>query len=192
MGCHSGTVGHRMFVAVVPPREVREHLARFLEPREGMPWVDPAQWHLTLAFMGSVPAAREDELVERLGVAAARVTPFDLELSGAGCFPDPSRASVLWLGVGEPARTPLERLAKGARAAANVSGATPDGKPFVPHLTLARLRRPVEATRWLRVLGTYRAPTWRVEEIELVVSHLREGPKGRPRHEVGARLPLAG
>lgn len=179
-----------MFVAVVPPQKVREHLVGFLEPREGMPWVDPAQWHLTLAFMASVPSAREDELVERLGTAAERVAPFDLEMRGAGCFPGPSRASVLWLGVGEAARSPLERLATGARAAANVSGATPDGKAFVPHLTLARLRRPVEATRWLRVLETYRSPAWRVEEIELVVSHLGEGPKGRPRHEVGAQLPL--
>lgn len=185
-------MGQRMFVAVVPPASVVEDLAQFLTPREGMPWVDPAQWHLTLAFLASVPPAREDELVERLVAAAARVAPFDLELRGAGCFPDPSRASVLWLGVGESARSPLERLATGARAAANISGATPDGKAFVPHLTLARLRRPVEATRWLRILGTYRSPAWRVEEVDLVVSHLREGPRGRPRHEVGARLPLGG
>lgn len=185
-------MGQRMFVAVVPPASVVEDLAEFLEPRTGMPWVDPAQWHLTLAFLGSVPDAREDELVERLGTAVARVAPFDLELRGAGCFPDPSRASVLWLGVGEPARSPLERLATGSRAAANVSGATPDGKPFVPHLTLARLRRPVEATRWLRGLEAYRSPSWRVEEVDLVASHLREGPKGRPRHELRARLSLRG
>lgn len=182
-----------MFVSVPVPREVREDLAAFLEPRQvGMRWIDPEQWHLTLAFMASVPQAREDELVERLGAVAARVAPFDLVLKGAGCFPDPSRASVLWLGVAEPARSPLERLAKGARAAANVSGAPPDGKVFVPHLTLARLRRPVEATRWLRVLGTYASPGWWAEEIELVASYLGEGAKGRPRHEVVARLPLAG
>lgn len=185
-------MGQRMFVAVVPPPEVVADLSDFLAPREGMRWIDPAQWHLTLAFMASVPAAREDVLVERLGTATARVAPFDLGLDGAGSFPDASRAKVLWLGVDESARPPLERLAKGARAAANVSGAPPDGRTFVPHLTLARLRRPVEATRWLRVLETYRSPGWRVEEVELVASHLGEGPKGRPRHEVVARLPLSG
>ena len=62
-----------MFVSVTPPEEVREGLASFLEAREGMPWIDPSQWHLTLAFMPSVPQAREDELVEHLGSAAARV-----------------------------------------------------------------------------------------------------------------------
>lgn len=185
-------MGQRMFVAVVPPADVVEDLSDFLEPREGMPWVDPAQWHLTLAFMASVGEPREDELVERLGVAAARVPPFDLALGGAGCFPDPTRASVLWLGVGETARSPLTRLATGARAAAAVSGAPADGRAFVPHLTLARLRRPIEATRWLRILETYRSPTWRVAEVELIASHLGEGPKGRPRHEVRARRPLGG
>lgn len=181
-----------MFVAVVPPQDVVEELVEFLAPREGMPWIDPSQWHLTLAFMASVPGAREDELVERLGRAAARVAPFDLVLGGGGCFPDPTRASVLWLGVDDAARDPLRRLAAGARAAASVSGAAPDGKAFVPHLTLARLRRPVEATRWLRVLDSYTSPAWSVREIELVASHLGEGPRRRPRHETLVRLPLAG
>lgn len=179
-----------MFVAVVPPDEIVADLAEFLEPRTGVPWIDVAQWHLTLAFMAAVPEAREDEVVDRLTRAAARVAPFDIALSGGGCFPDPTRASVLWLGVDPGAVSPLERLATGARAAANASGATPDGKAFVPHLTLARLRRPIEATRWLRVLDTYTSPSWRVEEIELLASHPGEGAKRRPRHEVVARLPL--
>lgn len=181
-----------MFVSVAVPEPVRDDLATLLEPRTGMPWVDPAQWHLTLAFLASVPAAREDELVERLGVAAARVDPFAVRLTGAGCFPDPTRAKVLWIGVDAAARDPLGRLATAARAAAGVSGAAPDGRAFVPHLTLARLRRPVEATRWLRVLDTLESPPWTVRDVELVASYLGEGAKRRPRHEVVARLPLGG
>lgn len=185
-------MGQRMFVSITPPEEVRDDLTEFLAPRVGMPWIDAGQWHVTLAFMASVPQAREDELVERLETVAARVAPFGIDLRGGGCFPDPTRASVLWLGVAESARDPLARLAKGARAAAAVTGAPPDGKSFVPHLTLARLRRPVEATRWLRVLDTYVSPEWEVEHIDLVASHLREGPRGRPRHEVLASMPLRG
>ncbi|HIZ98858.1 MAG TPA: hypothetical protein H9805_09825 [Candidatus Janibacter merdipullorum] len=37
-----------------------------------------------------------------------------------------------------------------------------------------------------------RSPVWRVEEVEVIASHLGEGAKGRPRHEVLARLPLGG
>src|SRR5699024_5672049 len=65
----AGVVGQRMFVSVVPPEVVVADLAEFLAPREGMPWIDPAQWHLTLAFMASVPEARQDELIDRLGEA---------------------------------------------------------------------------------------------------------------------------
>src|SRR5699024_2894938 len=74
----AGVVGQRMFVSVVPPEDVVADLAEFVAPREGMPWIDPAQWHLTLAFMASVPEARQDELIDRLGEAAARVAPFDV------------------------------------------------------------------------------------------------------------------
>ena len=91
---------------------------------------------------------------------------------------------------GPPTPVELDRLAVGARAAAAKSGAPPDGASFVPHLTLARMNRPVEATRWLRVLGAYQGPTWTVEEIELVASHLGEGPRKRPRHETLATFPL--
>ncbi|MEO9151635.1 MAG: 2'-5' RNA ligase family protein, partial [Lapillicoccus sp.] len=71
---------HRMFVAVVPPPEVVEDLSDFLEPRrdQGMPWIDPAQWHVTLAFMEAVPDRRVDDLVEHLDEAGAKRRPFTL------------------------------------------------------------------------------------------------------------------
>ncbi len=208
-------MGQRMFVAVVPPDEVVEHLEDFLEPRRdhGMPWIHPSQWHVTLAFMESVGAAAELELEDRLAEAATKRRPMTLRLAGGGTFPDPVAARVIWLGLegdgqgreagGAPYDEPqgdtplggaaldeLHRLAVNVRAAASVSGAPVDGKPFHPHLTLARLKRPVEATRWLRVLDTYAGPAWEVDEIELIASHLHEGPARRPRHETVGRYAL--
>lgn len=181
-----------MFVAVVPPPEVLEDLAEFLEPRTGMPWISPEQWHLTLAFMAAVPERSVDDLVERLHGAAARRRSMTLGLGGAGAFPDPARAKVLWLGVrSDPAYLlELDRLAGNVRAAAGAAGAPVDGKPFSAHLSLARLHRSVEATKWLRVLDTYAGPSWRVAQFELIASHLREGPGRRPRHETIETFPL--
>lgn len=181
----------RMFVAVLPPEEVLEDLADFLAPRQeaepGFRWTVPDQWHLTLAFMAEVPDRRLDDLESRLTRAAARRTPFEVALAGGGAFPNPARAKVLFAAV-EPAvpdgRVELGRLATGARAAAVKAGAEAEGGRFHPHITLARLGRPLEVTRWLRVLDTYRGPTWRVEDIALVASHLGEGPRRRPRYEV--------
>lgn len=185
------TPGQRMFVAIVPPPDVVDALTEFLEPRTGMPWIVPEQWHLTLAFMADVPEHRIDDLAAGLGSRLARQPAVDLRLGGAGCFPSPERARVLWLGVDPAGGEHLGRLSKDARQVANAVGAAPDGTAFVPHVTLARLRRPLEATKWLRILDTFVWGAWSVQEVELIASHLGEGQRRRPRHETIATFPLA-
>lgn len=184
-----------MFVALYPPPATLEGLADFLAPRQaagsGLRWTVPEQWHLTLAFLPAVADRHLDDLAERLARAAARRTPFGVRLAGAGAFPDAARAKVLFTRV-ETDGPELDRLAVGVRAAANRAGAAAEGGPFRAHLTLARTGRPVEATRWLRVLDTYRGEEWPAREVCLVVSHLGEGPRGRPRHEVVDTFPLGG
>ncbi|MFZ1489732.1 MAG: 2'-5' RNA ligase family protein, partial [Ilumatobacteraceae bacterium] len=44
-----------MFVAVWPPAEVRRMLAALeRDERVGIRWTTPAEWHVTLAFLGDV------------------------------------------------------------------------------------------------------------------------------------------
>ncbi len=62
----------------------------------------------------------------------------------------------------------------------------------MPHLTLGRFGRPVDATRWLRVLDTYRGPGWTARELVVVQSHQPRERGHRPRHEVLATAPLGG
>lgn len=189
-----------MFTAVVPPPEVVADLEELLAPRHevaesGWRWTDPAQWHITLSFMASVPERVLDDLTERLGRAAARRSAITLRVAGGGAFPHVADARVLFGGLVtdcESGAEELRRLAGGCRAAANRAGAPVDGARFRPHLTLARRNRPTEATRWVRILEGYRSPVWRVDEVALVRSHLGEGPRGRPRHEVVAAFPLGG
>ena len=183
----------RMFVAVLPPSDALEDLAEFMAPRHeaepGFRWTVPEQWHVTLAFLADVAERHLDDLVARLERAAARRTRFRVTLASGGAFPNAARAKVLFVDV-ETEGVELRRLATGARAAATKAGAAPEGGPFHPHITLARTRRPVEATRWLRVLDAYRGPEWQVDEIALVASHLGEGPRKRPRYEVVETFPL--
>ena len=184
-----------MFAAVVPPEDVLEELEEWLAPRrEAAPlrWTRPESWHLTLAFMAAVPERSLDDLLERLTRAGHRRTPFTLELAGAGAFPNPARAKVLYAGVeGAPeAVEELRRLATGARAAANKAGAPAEGAAFKPHLTLARIGRPLEATRWIRALSAYRSRPFQVTDFSLVQSFLGEGAGNRPRYAVVERFPL--
>ncbi|WP_246142500.1 RNA 2',3'-cyclic phosphodiesterase [Nocardioides rubriscoriae] len=184
-----------MFVAVVPPDDAVEHLDEFLEPRREhgvFRWTSPEQLHVTLAFLEEVPDRALDPLVEGLQRAAARRTPIGTRVAGGGAFPDPSHAKVLYAGLDltVDARSELDRLATGARAAAGRAGLAVDGQRFRPHVTVARTGRPQEVTRWVRLLDAYEGPAWAVEQLVLVESHLGEGPRRRPRHEVVAVLPL--
>ena len=185
----------RLFCALIPPREAVEDLDAFLEVRRAAAayrWADATQLHLTLAFLGSVEEWRLDELVERLGRAAARRTPFEATIAGGGAFPNAARARVIWAGVEttDAGGEELSRLATGARAAAVKSGIEVDGARFRPHVTVARLGVPQEVSNWVRLLDAYRGPTWTASALTLVESHLGQGPRGKPRYEVVAELPL--
>lgn len=181
-----------MFVAVVPPPEAIEELDEFLDVRRQagpFRWTLPEQWHLTLAFLADVPDRALDDLTARLTRAAAKRHPMSLRIVGGGAFPTPDRAKVLWAGV-EGDLEELRRLSVGSRAAANRAGVPPDGQRFHAHLTLARMRAPVEATRWIRLLDSHRGPGWIADEVALVASHLGEGPRRRPRYEVVETFPI--
>lgn len=185
----------RLFVALVPPDEVTEHLAEHLAPRvEAGPdlrWSDPHQWHVTLAFLAQVPEWRLDELTEALASTAARHGPQQLRVAGAGAFPNAYAARVLWAGV-EALVGNLDPVSSGIRSACNSVGATPDGARFRPHLTLARLNRPTEATRWIRALEVYEGPVWKADHVSVVESHLGEGRDRRPRYELVDQMALGG
>lgn len=179
----------RMFVALRPPPEAVEHLDEFLAVRrEAAPfrWTLAEQLHVTLAFLAVVPDHKLDDLVERLQRAAHRRTPVTTRVAGGGAFPHAAGARVLWAGLAldEPGRTEVGRMATGARAAASRAGIAVEGQRFRPHLTVARLGRPTEVSSWVRLLDAYEGPAWTTTTISLVASHLGQGPRNRPRHEV--------
>ena len=131
----------RAFFGVGLPGPARERLAAYLERcREAAPgfrWTPAANLHLTLRFLGRVDEDRLRRLVGRLrGVA---VTPFRLGLGGAGSFGQGRAARVAWLGVDE-GRAELGELAALVEARCGLEGFAPEGRPYRPHLTLARAR----------------------------------------------------
>lgn len=182
----------RVFAAVVPPLEAVEHLDAFLEarrPAAEFRWTRPEQFHVTLAFMASAASSRIDEYVERLAESLDGLPALELGLAGAVVFPNVSEGRVLATGVvgGEA----LEPIAVRTRNAAVSSGIEVDGARFRPHLTVARTGGPkVEMTNWVRLLDSYAGPSWPLTGIEVIASHLGEGPRRTPRYEVVAEVVL--
>lgn len=184
--------GMRAFVAVDLPEEVVTDLDTFLgprrealAPRQEWRWTRAEHLHLTLAFLPDLEEWREEELLAQGEAFLARRSPLDLRLSGAGSFPDPGAARVLWAGVEEGEPGTLADWARGLRAVANHVGARVAGTRFSPHVTLARaVGRPHPAGHLLQALDTLRTPVWRADQVLLVASWLGQGPAGTPRYEV--------
>ncbi len=186
----------RLFAAITPPEEVVASLSHFLAPRweadQSLRWTRPEQWHITLAFMPQVPERALDDLVVRLGRAGRRRSPMELQLASAGVFPDVYEARVLFVEpvLAEPVARELNRLATGVRHAAARAGAAPGGGRFHPHLTVARSPGPFEATRWLRVLRSWRSSEWVADDFSLFSSDLGATSSGRPVHTLLETFPI--
>ncbi|MBW0089478.1 RNA 2',3'-cyclic phosphodiesterase [Pseudonocardia sp. KRD-184] len=181
----------RSFVALLPPPDALDELAEAVaalpdEPR--LRWTPPAQWHLTLAFLGEVDGPTRDRLVERLARAARRHPPVELALAGGGRFGD----RVLWTRV-DGDRAALRLLAGSVRAAARKVGLPVEDRPYRPHLTLARVRPPAPDLRpFAEALAGFAGRPWTATALHLVRSDLGAGPGGTARHEVVGTWELAG
>lgn len=186
----------RLFAALNPPPDAVADLERFLAARRGHDdawrWSPAAQWHITLLFLADVEEARVEALAAGLDRVAAVTPPLRLAVTGAGAFPRPDRARVVWAGLrGDTAV--LGTLARSCRDAATELGLEVAAGPFHPHLTLARARpRAAPAGRLVDALGAYDGPPWTATELLLVQSQLGKGEGGRSRHAALATLGLRG
>lgn len=182
----------RMFVALAPPSAVLDELealaAPFRAARHDLRWTSREAWHITLAFLGDIDEAAVGRLLPRLGRAAGRHEQFSLAFAGAGAFPAAARARVLWCGLSGDQRL-LANLAVSVAAGARRAGAAPpdEGRPFRPHLTLARCRTSADIRDIVAALGGYQGAQWTADRIHLIHSR----PGGHPRFAAIGSWPLA-
>lgn len=183
----------RLFVAIAPPTAVLDELDALVGPlrtrRPDLRWTNREAWHVTLAFLGQVDESVAARLSPRLERAARRHRTFRLAFSGAGAFPVPGRANVLWSGLSGDRGT-LAHLAESVAAGASRAGAPPPdkGRRFQPHLTLARCRMPSDVTELVAALAAYQGQPWTADRIHLIRSHL--GTVGKPRYATLGSWPL--
>ena len=127
----------RLFVSIDLPDSVKETLTKLDPNLRGIRWLRPEQMHLTLSFLGDVAEETEAKLRETL--AAIKVAPFFLPVSGIGTFPARGWPKIIWIGVGS-AHPHLFQLHKRVHDTALAAGLEPDLRPWHPHITLARCR----------------------------------------------------
>lgn len=173
----------RVFAAVSPPHEVRQAIATQLQdvPVPGR-LVAPANWHLTLRFLDEIDEVTCDRYLAELD-SRDLGGRFKINLAGLGAFPNQRKATVTWLGVKRGEQRLFQLAGEADEAAASV-GLSPEERPFSPHLTLSRIRPPVNVTRLIE--DTELEVTWRVESVVVFRSLMgRGGVKYEPIETFG-------
>jgi len=173
-------VGIRSFLAFEQPEEIRgiidEVSVALGKSHLDARWVKPGNIHLTVVFLGSVPAEDLDAMEQPIHEICSGSSSFSIALKGLGCFPHARSPRVIWIGLeGE-----IERMA-GFRDSLQERlvpfGIKEEKRPFRPHLTLGRFNSFRRTDRELEeILERYRdlaSPVCPLEELVLFKSDLR-------------------
>jgi len=161
----------RLFVSVDVPNEIKNKVAELSKelPIDSIRAVKPENMHLTLRFIGDTPLSRLGELGEAL--RNVKFSPFRCKIKGVGVFPSENYIKVVWAGVESPE---LDNLAKEVIGA--LKGFGGDNK-FTAHLTIARVRRKIDAGAFLEKHKDDEFGEFDVESFQLMQSILsRAGP----------------
>lgn len=176
---------HRLFVAIRPPRAIRDLLLDAMGGVPGARWQDDEQLHLTLRFIGEVDRNRAEDVAAAL--ARVRVAPFDLRIQGVGRFERRGRTEAIWAAVSP--HDEVAALARKTNEAVTRAGLPTETRAYHPHVTIARMGRagggPVEP--FLTAAAGLSSPPWAVDSFSLFESRL--GSEGA-HYETVARYAL--
>lgn len=133
----------RTFVAVEISKPIRAQAAELIAALDGtaadVKWVETHNLHLTLKFLGDVHQREVAEVCRAVQQATGELAAFELEVLGAGAFPNLDRPRTVWLGAGMGAE---EMVILHDRIEAELAelGYREEHRRFQPHLTIGRVR----------------------------------------------------
>ena len=158
----------RLFLAINLPPEVQRAIAtEVAAPLQaiapGLTWVRDAGLHLTVKFLGEQPPEMVPRLSAALRTVGERNKAIEVEVGGVGAFPNFRRPRVVWIGVSPDPK--LELLHHDVESVCEELGLPLDGKPFRPHLTLARVKPRAADAITLRKLARAAEELTHVEEV---------------------------
>jgi 2'-5' RNA ligase len=176
----------RLFTGLEIPADIGFALSLKRGGLAGARWIDVDNYHITLRFIGDVDGQMADEVAQSLDRLANSLR-FSVRLTHLGTFGgDKPRA--LYAGV-EPSES-LSRLQAAQERVLQRAGLPPEGRKFVPHVTLARLRgaNPAEVARFIAEAGRFEPLSFPVGRFVLYSS--KDSVGGGP-YVVEQSYPLA-
>ncbi|MBR0966903.1 RNA 2',3'-cyclic phosphodiesterase [Bradyrhizobium diazoefficiens] len=124
----------RLFTGLEIPAEVGQTLSNLRGGLPGARWIDPENYHVTLRFIGDIDGISANEIASMLFRIDRK--PFEVKVQGLQSFGGRKpRAVVATIAPSKPLmdlQAELERMMQRI-------GLNPEGRKFIPHVTLARL-----------------------------------------------------
>ncbi|MBE6526783.1 MAG: RNA 2',3'-cyclic phosphodiesterase [Thermoplasmata archaeon] len=167
----------RVFVSIpVGNASGLEPLYRDLSGKRGVRTSPKFQLHITLCFIGEIPEERVEEVGEIVSASVKGIKPGRITLKGVGCFPNPKRPRILYVGL--ETGIPLESLASEIRRRLSTNGIPFDEKPFKPHITVGRIQGPADLSVLIGKYRTTEFATFIAHDVMVMGSELSpEGAK---------------
>jgi 2'-5' RNA ligase len=183
----------RTFIAIELPPQVRAHLAdcqqRLRRAGGDVRWVRPDIIHLTLVFLGDVPADMLGDLEAAVREAAAPFGVLTMRVQGAGRFPPRGLPRTIWIGIEETSGG-LARLQAAIASATAAFAEKPEDRAYTAHLTLGRVKSPrggCDLAGAIDAMSGATGPSFEAREVTVFKSDL--SPQG-PTYTPLARVPL--
>jgi len=183
----------RTFIGVDLGKPIRDRAVALQEnlARAGteVKWVEPENLHVTLLFLGEVDDREVPRVCQIVADETRKQPAFPISVETAGCFPNPRRPHVLWVGIGEGSQ-PLCALHDALEIPLQELGYRREDRRYTPHVTLGRVKSNRPTEQLAAALAKHAG--WKGGEItvrELLVMSSELTPKG-PLYTVLSRPKL--
>jgi 2'-5' RNA ligase len=162
----------RLFTAVEIPPDIAQSLSMLRGGLPGARWIDPENYHLTLRFIGDVDDSTAHEVESLLD--RVRRSAFELRIDGLTSFGGKKPRAVV--ATVTPTPTLMDVQAEQERLMQRM-GLEPEGRKYIPHVTLARLRDSSsrDVADFLATRGFYRSEPFPVSRFVLFSSRASVG-----------------
>ncbi|MBY0381130.1 MAG: RNA 2',3'-cyclic phosphodiesterase [Xanthobacteraceae bacterium] len=162
----------RLFTGLEIPPDICQSLAMLRGGLPGARWIEPENYHVTLRFIGDI----DDYIAQEIAARLERVNrkPFEVTIRGLDSFGGKKPREVVACVV--PSRPLIELKAELERLMQRF-GLEPEGRKFVPHVTLARLRDASsrDVADYLSVRGYFPSKTFMASRFALFSSRASIG-----------------
>jgi 2'-5' RNA ligase len=162
----------RLFTGLEIPDEIGQTLSNLRGGLPGARWIDPENYHVTLRFIGDIDGVSANEIASMLFRVNRK--PFEVKVQGLSSFGGRKPRAVVATIV--PSRPLIELQAELERMMQRI-GLNPEGRKFIPHVTLARLydASDQDVADYLSLRGYFPSKAFMAERFVLFSSRASTG-----------------